>query len=65
MELLVPIASCIETPHDLFKFALKDDALAIDAARPVRLPTGESLGAELDRDWIDDHTVQLLSSSDA
>lgn len=61
------MANCtfIETPHDVFKFALEGGALAIEAAGRVRLPTDEGLGAALDRDWIADHTVEVLSSSDA
>ena len=50
-----------ELHHPMFRFALHDRPLDIDGSGHVHLPTGPGLGVELDWDWIDDHTVLMLS----
>lgn len=53
------IANChyLESHHEIFRFGLKGDPLAIDADGCLKLPDGPGLGVELDWDWLDDHTV--------
>jgi L-alanine-DL-glutamate epimerase-like enolase superfamily enzyme len=52
----------LETHHQMFRFGLKGSPLDPDAAGYVHLPMGPGLGVELDWDWIEDHTVGMLSS---
>ena len=47
----------IETHHDVFRFGLVGDPLEPDSQGMVSVPTSPGLGATLDWDWIDDHTV--------
>ena len=52
--------------HDsLYSLGLIGEPLAIDADGNRRLPLGPGLGVELDWDWIDDHTVELIRTPEA
>jgi L-alanine-DL-glutamate epimerase-like enolase superfamily enzyme len=49
-----------EGHESLYYVGLVGEPLAIDAAGNRRLPRGPGLGVELDWDWIDDHTVEMI-----
>ena len=49
-----------EDIHPVYRFALKNKPLQVDETGHVNLPKGPGLGVELDWDWIDDHTVELI-----
>ncbi len=52
--------------HDsLYYLGLVGEPLAIDADGNRRLPLGPGLGVELDWDWIDDHTVEMIRTPEA
>lgn len=51
----------VESHHPMFRFALKDAPLDIDADGYQRLPSGSGLGVDLDWDWIENHTVESIS----
>ncbi len=51
-----------ESHHPLFRFGLVGDPLEPDEQGFLHLPTGPGLGVELDWDWIDDHTVEVLDT---
>lgn len=53
----------VESHHPMFRFALKDASLDIDADGCQRLPTASGLGVDLDWDWIDNHTIETISGS--
>jgi L-alanine-DL-glutamate epimerase-like enolase superfamily enzyme len=46
-----------EVIHPVYRFGLKDRPLDIDAGGWLHAPTVPGLGAELDWDWLDNHTV--------
>lgn len=50
-----------ELHHPMFRFGLRGAPLDIDENGCVRMPTGPGLGVELDWDWIDDNTVEVIS----
>jgi L-alanine-DL-glutamate epimerase-like enolase superfamily enzyme len=50
----------IESHHPMFRFAIKNSPLEIDSEGYLHLPDGPGLGVELDWDWIEDHTVEIL-----
>jgi L-alanine-DL-glutamate epimerase-like enolase superfamily enzyme len=50
----------LETHAAVFRFGLKNRPLDIDADGCLNLPPGPGLGAELDWDWIDDHTLEVV-----
>jgi L-alanine-DL-glutamate epimerase-like enolase superfamily enzyme len=50
----------LESHTAVFRFGLKDDPLEIDAEGYLNLPPGPGLGARLDWDWIDDHTLEVI-----
>ncbi len=49
-----------ESHHPLFRFGLLDDPLTPDENGLIHLPAGNGLGVNLDWDWIDDHTVEVV-----
>ena len=51
----------VESHHPMFRFGLKNAPLDIDADGCQRVPTAPGLGVELDWDWIDKHTVEIIS----
>jgi L-alanine-DL-glutamate epimerase-like enolase superfamily enzyme len=51
-----------ESHHAVFRFGMKGNPLEIDAEGYLHLPAGPGLGIELDWDWIDDHTVEVITS---
>ena len=52
----------IESHHALFRFGLKNNPLEIDAQGYVHLPAGPGLGIDLDWDWIEDHTIEIIEA---
>jgi L-alanine-DL-glutamate epimerase-like enolase superfamily enzyme len=50
-----------EVIHPVYRFGLKDDPLDIDGEGWLHAPAGPGLGANLDWDWIDNHTVEQFS----
>jgi len=50
----------VESHHPMFRFGLKGDPLEIRDDGCQHCPTGPGLGVEIDWDWIDDHTVEVL-----
>lgn len=50
----------LESHHDMFRFGLKGDPLAVQPDGCQHLPEGPGLGVEIDWDWIDDHTVEEI-----
>lgn len=53
----------IECHQDMFRFGLTNRPLDIDESGCLHLPTGDGLGAELDWNWIDNHTVELVKGT--
>jgi L-alanine-DL-glutamate epimerase-like enolase superfamily enzyme len=52
----------VEAHDPLFEHGLAGRPLAIDADGCRVLPDGPGLGVELDWDWIDDHTLEVVRS---
>ena len=52
----------LETHHDMFRFGLKNSPLEIDSQGYLHLPAGPGLGVELDWDWIDNHTIEVIEN---
>ena len=50
----------LESHHSMFRFGLKDDPLRVHSDGCQHLPIGPGLGVEIDWDWIDDHTIEIL-----
>jgi L-alanine-DL-glutamate epimerase-like enolase superfamily enzyme len=44
----------------MFRFGLKNNPMNIDEDGMLHLPDRPGLGVDLDWDWIDDHTVELI-----
>ncbi len=53
----------LESHHPMFRFGLKNSPLEIREDGCQHCPTGPGLGAELDWDWLDDHTVKVLEDN--
>ena len=51
----------LESHHPMFRFGLKNDPLEIREDGCQHCPTGPGLGVEIDWDWMDDHTVEVLT----
>ena len=64
LHVALSIDNCefVETHHPLYYRGLVGDPLAIDADGCRRLPDGPGLGVALDMDWIDDHTVETITT---
>jgi L-alanine-DL-glutamate epimerase-like enolase superfamily enzyme len=54
-------AEYAEVIHPVYRFGLVGKPLDIDPAGRLHLPPGPGLGVELDWDWIDNHTVGVLT----
>ena len=50
----------LESHHPMFRFGLKGDPLAIREDGHQHLPPGPGLGVQLDWDWLDNHTVEVI-----
>lgn len=50
----------VEHHHPVFRWGLKNGALDIDADGCQRAPTGPGLGVEIDWDYIDNHTLEVI-----
>ena len=51
----------VESHNPMFRFGLKNAPLDIDAQGYQNLPKGPGLAIELDWDWIENHTVEIIS----
>jgi L-alanine-DL-glutamate epimerase-like enolase superfamily enzyme len=54
----------LESHHPMFRFALKGDPLRLQDDGCQHLPPGPGLGVELDWDWIENHTVEVIRGCD-
>lgn len=54
----------LESHHPMFRFGLKDDPLRVHPDGCQHLPGGVGLGVEIDWDWVEDHTVELIRGCD-
>jgi len=50
----------LESHHPMFRFGLKHDPLVIREDGHQYVPDAPGLGVELDWDWIDNHTVEII-----
>lgn len=53
----------VESHHSVHRFGLKNSPLELDENHCQRVPTGPGLGIELDWDWLENHTVGVLSKT--
>lgn len=51
----------VECHQDMFRFGLKQPLLDISPEGLLHLPSGPGLGADLDWDWIDQHTEEIIT----
>ncbi len=56
------VANCdfMESHQAVFRFGFKGQPLDIDAEGYLHMPEGAGLGADLDWDWLDNHTVSVI-----
>jgi L-alanine-DL-glutamate epimerase-like enolase superfamily enzyme len=54
--------SLVEVHHPIFRFGLKKHPFDVSSDGHAYLPTGPGLGVELDLDWIENHTADILQS---
>jgi L-alanine-DL-glutamate epimerase-like enolase superfamily enzyme len=54
----------LESHHPTFRFGLKGDPLRVHSDGCQHLPPGPGLGVEIDWDWMEDHTVELIRGCD-
>ena len=54
----------LESHHPMFQFGLKDNPLKLQEDGCQHLPSGPGLGVDIDWDWIDDHTVEVITGCD-
>ena len=50
----------LESHHPMFRFGLKHDPLVIREDGHQYVPEGPGLGVDIDWDWIDNHTVEVI-----
>jgi L-alanine-DL-glutamate epimerase-like enolase superfamily enzyme len=50
----------LESHHSMFRFGLKDNPLQIKEDGCQYCPDGPGLGVEIDWDWVDDHTIEVI-----
>jgi L-alanine-DL-glutamate epimerase-like enolase superfamily enzyme len=50
----------LESHHPIFRFGLKGNPLAVGPDGCQHVPSGPGLGVDIDWDWIDDHTVEII-----
>lgn len=50
----------LESHHPMFRFGLKGDPLGIREDGCQHCPDGPGLGVEIDWDWIENHTVEII-----
>jgi len=58
----IPKTTFIENHHPIFRFALKNNPMEPDSNGRVHIPKTPGLGIELDTDWINFHTVSVLTA---
>jgi len=54
----------LESHHPMFRFGLKGNPLEVREDGCQHLPAGPGLGVDIDWDWIDNHTVELITGCD-
>lgn len=54
------VSRFLESHHPMFRFGLKNDPLRLHEDGCQHLPEGPGLGVDIDWDWIDNHTVDVL-----
>ncbi|WP_145928979.1 mandelate racemase/muconate lactonizing enzyme family protein [Termitidicoccus mucosus] len=50
----------LESHHPMFRFGLKNDPLRVHPDGCQHVPNGPGLGVEIDWDWVDNHTVEVI-----
>jgi len=55
------VSRFLESHHPIFRFGLKGNPLEVMGDGCQHLPTGPGLGVDMDWDWIDDHTVEIIT----
>jgi L-alanine-DL-glutamate epimerase-like enolase superfamily enzyme len=50
----------LESHQAMFRFGLKNNPMNIDGAGMLHLPDKPGLGVDLDWDWIENHTVEII-----
>ncbi|MAS33988.1 MAG: hypothetical protein CL610_08270 [Anaerolineaceae bacterium] len=51
----------MEIIHPVYRFGMVGNPLDIDADGYLHMPQGPGLGIELDWDWIEDHTIEVIT----
>lgn len=54
----------LESHHPMFRFGLKGDPLGLREDGCQHLPEAPGLGVELDWDWLENHTVEVIKGCD-
>lgn len=55
------VSRFLESHHPMFRFGLKGDPLRVHEDGCQHGPTQPGLGVEIDWNWIDDHTVEVIT----
>lgn len=50
----------VENHHSMFRFGLKGNPLGVQPDGCQHLPAGPGLGVEIDWDWMENHTTEIL-----
>jgi L-alanine-DL-glutamate epimerase-like enolase superfamily enzyme len=63
LQVAMASSSCawLECHQDMFRFGLKKPLLDVSPDGLLHLPQGPGLGADLDWDWIENHTIEKLT----
>jgi L-alanine-DL-glutamate epimerase-like enolase superfamily enzyme len=66
LHVALSVENCrfVEAHHPVYEQGALGRPLAIDGDGCRVLPEGSGLGVELDWDWLDDHTVEIVRSGD-
>lgn len=52
----------VESHHDMFRFGLKGDPLRVHDDGCQHAPKSPGLGVEIDWDWMENHTIEVLTA---
>jgi L-alanine-DL-glutamate epimerase-like enolase superfamily enzyme len=66
LHVALSVENCrfLESHHEMFTRGVVGSPLAIDADGCRTLPEGPGLGVEMDWDWVDDHTIEVVTTGD-
>jgi L-alanine-DL-glutamate epimerase-like enolase superfamily enzyme len=66
LHVALSVENCefVEAHHPLYEHGALGSPLAIDADGCRVLPDGPGLGVELDWDWLDDHTIEVIRTGE-